>query len=137
MAGISRLSFYNKVITNGIIPIFYNPDPDTAYAVAAACIEGGLDVVEITNRGTDAIDLFKKVRAALKKQKPQAVLGAGTVLDAATAAIYIARGADFIVSPVLDKETALLCNKHKTAYIPGTASLNEIHQAHSLGAELV
>ena len=57
-------------------------------------------------------------------------------MDAPTAAFFINYGANFIVGPVLDEETALLCNKRKIPYSPGCGSASEIHRAHELGVEI-
>jgi 2-dehydro-3-deoxyphosphogluconate aldolase/(4S)-4-hydroxy-2-oxoglutarate aldolase len=50
--------------------------------------------------------------------------------------MYIAAGADFVVGPLLDEETAELCNKRKIPYSPGCGSMTEIHKAHELGVEI-
>jgi len=59
------------------------------------------------------------------------------VIDAPTAAMYIAAGADFVVGPTLSPPVARLCNRHKVAYIPGCGSATEITRAEALGAEIV
>ena len=63
--------------------------------------------------------------------------GVGTVVDAPTAALYLAAGANFVVGPVLNAEVARLCNRRKVAYIPGCATPSEISEAHELGVEIV
>ncbi len=65
------------------------------------------------------------------------MIGAGSVIDAPTAAIYMQMGADFIVSPVLNPEVARICNRRKVLWIPGCGTLTEISQAEELGAEIV
>ena len=64
-------------------------------------------------------------------------LGVGSVLDEATAALYVAYGADFVVGPVLNPAVARLCNRRKVAYCPGCGTASEISQAEELGAEIV
>jgi 2-dehydro-3-deoxyphosphogluconate aldolase/(4S)-4-hydroxy-2-oxoglutarate aldolase len=59
------------------------------------------------------------------------------VVDAPTAALYIAYGANFVVGPVLNPEIARLCNRRKIAYSPGCGSATEIAQAEELGVEIV
>jgi 2-dehydro-3-deoxyphosphogluconate aldolase/(4S)-4-hydroxy-2-oxoglutarate aldolase len=120
----------------GIVPIFYEADAEVARQLAAACGDGGARVVEFTNRGDHAIEVFQKVEAALAAQRPEIVLGAGTILDAPTAALYLAAGANFIVAPHLDEDTARLCNSRKVPYLPGCGSVTEIHRAHTLGVEI-
>jgi len=50
--------------------------------------------------------------------------------------MYINAGADFVVGPVLDEETAIICNKRKIPYSPGCGTVSEIHKAHTLGVEI-
>ena len=65
------------------------------------------------------------------------ILGVGSIVDAPTAAMYIASGANFIVGPTLNPEVARLCNRRKIPYMPGCGSLTEISQAEELGVEIV
>ena len=65
------------------------------------------------------------------------IIGVGTITDASTAALFIAYGADFIVSPSFDEEIARLCNKKRIPYIPGAASVNEIIRAEEFGVEII
>ncbi len=58
-------------------------------------------------------------------------------MDEATAALYIAYGAHFVVGPVLNERIARLCNRRKVAYIPGCGSPSEISEAEELGVEIV
>lgn len=135
MARFKRMTTLNKIGKIGVVPLFYHPDIDVAKKVSMACYEGGAEVVEITNRGDNAIDVFCKLEEFAKENLPGLILGVGSVIDAPTAALYIAHGANFVVSPLIDKDTAILCNKHKIPYSPGCASVSEIHMAHSLGVE--
>jgi 2-dehydro-3-deoxyphosphogluconate aldolase/(4S)-4-hydroxy-2-oxoglutarate aldolase len=68
---------------------------------------------------------------------PGIILGAGSIVDQATAALYIQCGANFIVSPLLNEDMAKVCNRRKIMWIPGCGSLTEIGKAEELGAELV
>ena len=120
----------------GIVPIFYEADVEVARQLAIACADGGARVVELTNRGDHAIEVFQQVEAWLAAKRPDIVLGAGTILDAPTAALYLAAGANFIVAPHLDEDTARLCNSRKIPYLPGCGSVTEIHRAHTLGVEI-
>jgi 2-dehydro-3-deoxyphosphogluconate aldolase / (4S)-4-hydroxy-2-oxoglutarate aldolase len=65
------------------------------------------------------------------------IMGAGSVVDAGTASLYIQLGANFIVSPILNPEMAKVCNRRKILWSPGCGTLSEINQAEELGAELV
>jgi 2-dehydro-3-deoxyphosphogluconate aldolase/(4S)-4-hydroxy-2-oxoglutarate aldolase len=65
------------------------------------------------------------------------MLGAGTIIDAPTAALFIAAGASFVVGQSLSEDVARLCNRRRIAYIPGAGSATEIAQAEELGCEIV
>ena len=82
--------------------------------------------------------IIAKARAKLRgEMHPDIMFGVGSVMDAPTAALYIASGADFVVSPVLNAEIARLCNRRKIPFSPGCGSLSEISQAEELGVEIV
>ena len=136
MAKHSRLDVLVAMKEIGLIPVFYHPDTDTALQIACACADGGARVLEFTNRGDRAIGVFTKLAEYRDANRPDLILGVGSVCDAPTAAMYIAAGADFVVGPVLDEEAAKLCNKRKVPYCPGCGSVTEIHKAHELGVEI-
>ncbi len=121
----------------GIVPVFFNPDVQTAKNVVKACYEGGIRAFEFTNRGDFAIDVFKELSKFVLSECPGLVLGAGTILDAPTAALYIQMGANFIVSPSMNVEVAKLCNRHGVPYTPGCGSVTEICNAQEIGCDLV
>lgn len=136
MAKHNRLTVLTAMKQIGIIPVFYNGDFDTAKEIASACVDGGAYVIEFTNRGDRAINVFNRLAEYRDSQKPEMILGVGSICDSATAAMYIAAGADFVVGPVLDEETAVVCNSRKIPYSPGCGSATEIHKAHKLGVEI-
>jgi len=65
------------------------------------------------------------------------ILGVGSIVDAPTAALYIASGANFVVGPLLNPEVGRLCNRRKIPYSPGCGSASEIAAAEELGVEIV
>jgi len=136
MARFQRMQVLNKMEEVGLVPVFYTPDLELAKGILKACAEGGALCVEMTNRGDHAIDVFKELEKYAAKEFPDLILGVGSIVDAPTAAMYIAYGANFVVGPVIDEETAILCNKRKVPYMPGCGSATEIHKAESLGVEI-
>ena len=120
----------------GLIPVFYNSDFEIAWNIVTACADGGAKCIEFTDRGDRAISVFTKLAEYRDAERPDIILGVGSICDSPTAAMYIAAGADFIVGPLLDEETAKLCNKRKIPYSPGCGSVTEIHKAHELGVEI-
>lgn len=137
MAQFERLTVYNVMLEDGLIPLFYNKDVEKTKKVTEALVKGGSRVLEFTNRGDLAIEVFSDLIKFCIKEYPDLIVGVGSVTDAPTAALYIANGANFIVGPSFNKEIALLCNKRKIAYIPGTATATEISVAEEFGAEIV
>jgi 2-dehydro-3-deoxyphosphogluconate aldolase/(4S)-4-hydroxy-2-oxoglutarate aldolase len=137
MARFSRLQVLNTVIDTGLVPVFYNSEVEVAKNVVKACIAGGARVAEFTNRGDFAPEVFKALSQYLSQEAPEVILGVGSVIDAPTAALYIAYGANFVVGPVLNEDIARLCNRRKVAYMPGCGSASEISYAEELGVEIV
>ena len=137
MARHSRLEVLTAMKRTGLVPVFYNSDFETAKSIVAACADGGAECVEFTNRGDRAINVFTKLAEYRDGQRPDIILGVGSICDAPTAAMYISAGADFVVGPVLDEETAKICNARKIPYSPGCGSVTEIQKAHIFGVEIV
>lgn len=137
MARFSRLEVLNTIVETGLVPVFYHPDVEVAKKVAQAVVEGGCHVLEFTNRGDFAPWVFRDLSQYVAKSIPNLILGVGSVIDAPTAALYIASGTNFVVGPTLNPEVARLCNRRKIAYSPGCGSASEIAQAEELGVEIV
>lgn len=137
MARFTRLEVLNSMIDLGLIPVFYHKDVEVAKKIIAACAEGGVRLIEFTNRGDFAYHTFTELSRHFASAAPQVMLGVGSIVDAPTAAMYIASGASFVVGPLLNAEVARLCNRRKIAYSPGCGSVSEIAEAEELGVEIV
>jgi 2-dehydro-3-deoxyphosphogluconate aldolase / (4S)-4-hydroxy-2-oxoglutarate aldolase len=137
MARFSRIDVALQMRDSGIVPVFYNSDPEICFEVARACYNGGLRIFELTNRGDYAHEIFGWLNKKLAKECPEMIAGAGSIIDEPTAALYMQLGANFIVSPTLHKEMAWVCNRRKVLWIPGCGSATEISEAEKLGAEIV
>lgn len=137
MAQFDRLTVYNTILADGMVPLFYNSDIKVVQQVVAALANGGSHVFEFTNRGDYAIEVFSALSKNCSAQHPNMIVGVGSVEDAATAALYAAHGANFIVGPTFSEAVARFCNRRKLPYIPGCGSLNEIALAEEWGAEIV
>ncbi len=137
MARFKRLHVLQTMIDDGLVPVFYDADPERAARIADAVASGGSRILEFTNRGDHAWEVFTRLEKHGRSRWPELILGVGSIVDAPTAALYIEAGAAFVVSPILNPEVARLCNRRKIAYCPGCGSASEIAQAEELGCEIV
>lgn len=101
--------------------------------ICKACIEGGIEAVEVTYTTPNATDIIKN----LIESYPDKLIGAGTILDSSTATIAINVGAKFIVSPFFDKEIAKICNIYHIPYLPGCMSIKEMVESTKYGVDVV
>ena len=137
MARFARLSVYNTLIEDGLASLFYHQDVEIAVRIVGTLAEGGSRVIEFTNRGDFALEVFAALVRYAAAHYPDVILGVGTVEDAPTAALYLAHGANFIVAPNFSEDVARLCNRRKVGYIPGCGTVTEISTAEEWGAEIV
>ena len=137
MARFTRLQVLNTMLETGMVPVFYNADVEVAKKVAAAVMAGGCPLLEFTNRGDHAWEVFSELDRFCARELPKMMIGVGSVVDPGTASLYINCGANFVVGPVLNADVARACNRRKIPYSPGCGSASEISQAEELGCEIV
>ena len=121
---------------SGLVPVFYHKDIEVAKKVAMAVAKGGARLLEFTNRGDFAWQVFTDLNKWAAKEIPGLMLGVGSVIDPGTASLYINNGAEFVVGPVLNADIAKACNRRKVAYMPGCGSASEVSYAEELGCEI-
>ena len=136
MAQYNKNQVFQAILAGGMVPVFYHPDAETAKLVLKACYEGGVRAFEFTNRGDFAQLVFKELALYVRKDLPGMVLGAGSVPDPATAALYLQLSADFIVSPGFNADVAKVCNRRLVPYIPGCGTVTEVGTAQEAGCDL-
>lgn len=119
-----------------MVPVFYNKDAGIAKAVVKACYDGGVRLFEFTNRGDFAHEVFAEVSKFVSEECPEMALGVGSVVDPATAALYMQLGADFVVGPLFNPEVAKICNRRCVPYVPGCGSVSEIGFAQEAGCDV-
>lgn len=132
-----RMSVLAAMIDQGVIPVFYHPDVEVCVRVIQACANGGAKCIEFTNRGDFAAQSFLEIARHFAKADAGVIMGVGSVVEAPTAALYIAHGAKFVVGPTLNPDVARLCNRRKIPYSPGCGTASEISAAEELGVEIV
>lgn len=119
--------------TLGVVAVIRGDTKQEGYQISKACIEGGLMAIEVAYTNNQASAIIE----ALTKDYPDALIGAGTVLDDVTARMAIMAGAKYVVSPSFNAKTAVLCNRYGVPYIPGCMTIREIVEAMEAGSEII
>jgi 2-dehydro-3-deoxyphosphogluconate aldolase/(4S)-4-hydroxy-2-oxoglutarate aldolase len=137
MAKYSRIEVASVMAATGMVPLFFHNDVELGKKVVKACYDGGARLMEFTSRGDFAFEIFGALNKYALAELPGMILGVGSITDAAAASLYMQLGANFIVTPALREDIALVCNRRKVLWSPGCASLTEIARAEELGCEIV
>ncbi len=117
----------------GILPVLRAGSVERAMQLAVAIADGGVNAMEVTMTVPGAIEVIRR----LAKERPDLLIGAGTVLDPETARMCILEGAQFVVSPALNPATVALCRRYSIAVMPGALTPTEIVTAWEMGADLI
>ena len=137
MAQYSRIEVSTVMQKTGLVPLFYDSDISVCKNILDALYKGGARLLEFTARGDFSEDVFAQLNRYALANLPGMILGVGSVTDAASASRFMALGANFIVTPVLREDIAMVCNRRKVLWSPGCGSLTEIAKAEELGCEIV
>ncbi len=128
----------NIIHSGGLVAIVRLADLSGAAPLARALLAGGVNALEFTLTNPAALEAIRAVKAGLPDfAAGRAVIGAGTVLDAAAAQASIEAGAQFIVAPNTDLETIELCRQRDVPCMPGALTPTEIVAAWKAGASVV
>jgi 2-dehydro-3-deoxyphosphogluconate aldolase/(4S)-4-hydroxy-2-oxoglutarate aldolase len=117
----------------GLVPVLRAKSVEKAIALAVAVAAGGVNVLEVTMTVSGAIEVMRRLAA----ERPDILVGAGTVLDAETARACILEGAQFVVSPALNLKTIEMCHRYSIAVLPGALTPTEVLTAWEAGADVV
>ena len=137
MAQFTRLELVQIMKDTGMVPLFYNKDIEISKKVITACYKGGARLLEFTARGDFAHEVFGKLIKYATKELPGMAMGVGSVTDATSASVFMSLGANFIVTPVLREDIAIICNRRKVLWSAGCGTLTEIAKAEELGCEII
>ena len=118
----------------GVVAVVRAENSEKAKKIALACMEGGIDSIEITFTVPGA---HKVIESLTEEFGDRLLVGAGTVLDSETARIAILAGAKYIVSPGFDLETAKLCNRYQVPYMAGCMTITEMIKAMEAGVDVL
>ncbi|MBR4337627.1 MAG: bifunctional 4-hydroxy-2-oxoglutarate aldolase/2-dehydro-3-deoxy-phosphogluconate aldolase [Bacteroidaceae bacterium] len=136
MPKFDKQAVLEKMGRTGMVPVFYHKDAHVAKSVVKACYEGGVRAFEFTNRGDFAHEVFAEVVKFAAKECPDMAMGVGSVVDPATAALFIQLGACFVVGPLFNPEVARICNRRLVPYTPGCGTVSEVGSAQETGCDL-
>lgn len=137
MAQHTRIEVAGVMKETGMVPLFYHPDVELGKKVLKACYDGGARLLEFTARGDFAFEVFLELNKYAVKELPGMIMGVGSITDAAAASLFMQMGANFIVTPSLREDIALVCNRRKILWSPGCGSLTEINKAEEMGCEII
>ncbi len=137
MAQYSRIEVAQVMKETGMVPLFFHHDIELSKKVLKACYNGGARLLEFTARGDFAHEVFAQLTKYAIAELPGMIMGVGSVTDAAAASLYMQLGANFIVTPVLREDIAIVCNRRKVLWSSGCGTLTEIAKAEELGCEIV
>jgi len=118
----------------GVVAVIRMKDPAKLRAVVEAMAAGGVRALEVTMTVPRAVDMIRELAPTLPDGF---LLGAGTVIDAATARAVIEAGASFVVSPVFRPDVIAACHARDVPAMPGCFSPTEILAAHECGADII
>lgn len=128
----------DAILKQGTLPLFFYKDPEVSLQITRTLYKAGIRVFEYTNRGAAALENFKVLKQALANgEMPGLELGIGTIKSVQEAEAFIAAGADFIVSPIVNPEVGKLAAQHNLLWIPGCMTPTEIYTAQQNEAALI
>lgn len=131
---MEKREVFNRMVSEGLIPVIRVSSAAEAIDVAHAIKEGGVTLIEITMSVPGAIDAIKELT---KKYKDDIIMGAGTILDPETGRAALLAGAQFIVTPVLNLDLIQLAHRYSAVIVPGAMTPTEILTAWNAGADMV
>ena len=123
----------DRIAYFGVVPVIAIESVDVAIPLADALIQGGLPVVEITFRTSAAAETICR----MTKERPELIVGAGTVLSVANLDAAKANGASFAVAPGLNPKMVKQAQQMGLPFVPGIATPSDIDAGLSLGCELL
>ncbi|QGA81523.1 2-keto-3-deoxy-6-phosphogluconate aldolase [Halomicrobium sp. LC1Hm] len=125
----------DSIVDSGVTAVMRDIPEDDIVDVAEAIHAGGVTALELTADAKRCSEMIAKVDRAL--DDTDAVIGAGTVMDAAAARNVIEAGAEFVLAPNLNEEVIEVCNRESVVAIPGVMTPTEADAAMAAGADIL
>jgi 2-dehydro-3-deoxyphosphogluconate aldolase/(4S)-4-hydroxy-2-oxoglutarate aldolase len=132
---IAKLKVLGRIVESGLVAVVRAESSDQAERIGEACVHGGVGAIEITFTVPGAAAVIAHLAKTYKSG--EIIIGAGSVLDPETARASILVGAQFVVSPSVNLDTARLCNRYQIPYMPGAGCTRDVVEAMECGADIV
>jgi len=131
---MKKFEILKQLTDVGVVAVIRAENEEQATLISKACLAGGITGIELTFTVPGA---ERVIRALAAEFKDEMLIGAGTVLDSATARVAILAGANYIISPGFDPDVAKLCNKYQIPYMPGCMTITEMIKAMEAGCDII
>src|SRR5579863_8455313 len=131
---MTKQQIARRIVEIGIVPVVRASSPELAMDAARAVCAGGIPIVELTMTVPGAMDVIRELKRSMDGS---VLIGAGTVLDAKTAARCLEAGAEFLVSPGFDRGTVGFARREGTPIMAGALTPTEVIAAWNAGADFV
>jgi 2-dehydro-3-deoxyphosphogluconate aldolase / (4S)-4-hydroxy-2-oxoglutarate aldolase len=137
VASHTKLEVLSTITREGVVPVFYDPDVVVTTEVATTLLASGISTIEFANRGDGALGVLAELIREAGSRFPELIVGAGSIVDGATAAHVIDLGANFVFGPSFSPEVAGACHLRNVPYVPGCGTMTEILTAYGSGCDYV
>ena len=131
---MKKFEILKQLTDVGVVAVIRAENEEQATLISQACLAGGITGIELTFTVPGA---ERVIRALAADFGDEMLIGAGTVLDSATARVAILAGANYIISPGFDFDVAKLCNRYQVPYMPGCMTITEMIKAMESGCDII
>jgi 2-dehydro-3-deoxyphosphogluconate aldolase/(4S)-4-hydroxy-2-oxoglutarate aldolase len=132
---MSKQQVLEEICKSGLVAVVRAENKDQAKRISEACLAGGMKAIEMTFTVPNAHHIMEELAKAYSPE--ELIIGAGTVLDPETARISILSGAQYVVSPCLNKETVRLSNRYQVPMMAGAMTIKEVVECMEAGCDIV
>jgi 2-dehydro-3-deoxyphosphogluconate aldolase/(4S)-4-hydroxy-2-oxoglutarate aldolase len=127
----------SAIVGQGVLPLYFHEDEKISIEVMQALYDGGLRIIEYTNRGPEAMKNFEAMKKEAVRNMPGMLLALGTVMDVPTGRTAVHLGADCIISPGFIEGLDKYAAEKDILWIPGCMTPTDIIRANTAGIKMV
>ncbi|MDQ1096062.1 MULTISPECIES: bifunctional 4-hydroxy-2-oxoglutarate aldolase/2-dehydro-3-deoxy-phosphogluconate aldolase [Chryseobacterium] len=132
-----NLSVIQQIKNQKIVPLFYNESFEVSENIIKALYKVGIRAIEYTNRGSQALENFTRLKEISAVEFPELLLGIGTVKNTKELDDYADVKADFIITPVISEELVKKASERNILLIPGCFTPSDVNVAFQNGLTMV